>query len=109
MTDFDPTQDYLVFDHAMTVTLKVAGTNQSVAGVTVSRISNEQLQSVGSTLGVSDVARSFSLPTENLAGIVPAGGATIVDDTGGCWIVLSSDVATLGSRCRCACKKLRGT
>ena len=107
-TDFDPSQDYLVFDHGITVTLHAAGTSLSVAGVTVSQISNAQLQSVAETLGVNDVARSFSLPAANLAGIVPASGATIVDDAGNTWIVISSDVATLGSRCRCVCRKQRG-
>ena len=108
-TDFDPSQDYLVFDHAITVTLKAAGSSLSVAGVTVSRVSNEQLQSVAATLGMNDIARSFSLPTANLAGIVPTDGATIVDDAGNTWIVISSDLATLGSRCRCVCRKQRGT
>lgn len=108
-TDFDPSQDYLVFDHAITVTLHAAGTSLSVAGVTVSQVSNEQLKSIARTLGASDVACSFSLPTANLAGIVPADGATIVDDSGNTWIVISSDLATLGSRCRCVCRKQRGT
>ena len=108
-TDFDPSQDYLVFDHAVHITLRAAGSSLSVAGVTVSRVSNEQLQSVAGTLGVNDVARSFSLPVINLDSIVPVDGATIVDDAGNTWIVISSSLATLGSRCRCVCRKLRGT
>jgi hypothetical protein len=107
--DIDPSQDFLVFDHAITVTLHAGGTALSVAGVTVSQVTNEQLQSVAGTLGANDVARSFSLPVANLASIVPADGATIVDDAGNTWIVISSDLATLGSRCRCVCRKQRGT
>ena len=108
-TDFDPSQDFLVFDHAINVTLRAAGGSQSVADVTVSHVSNEQLQTVAGTLGVNDVARSFSLPAANLAGVIPVDGATIVDDAGNTWIVLSSDLATLGSRYRCVCRKQRGS
>lgn len=107
-TDFDPSQDYLVFDHTISVTLHVAGSSVSVAGVTVSQVSNEQLQTVAGTLGVNDVARWFSLPTANLTGVIPAGGATIVDDQGNTWVILSSDLASLGSRYRCICRKQRG-
>lgn len=99
--------NHAAYFHApQTVTLRMPnGSSATVANVTTEPLSDRQMAMVGNGITTEDATQSFSLPTNQLGGLVPTQSATITDAAGVVWAILSADIKTIDTRYSCACVK----
>jgi len=103
----DISSDSLAFDGGVPVTLnqKRAGTVNliSVRNATNGPLTNRQIQALGS-VSLTGTERNWSLDAADVGpdGVQPG---DVIDDGSNRWTVATADLATLGSRWRCATRK----
>lgn len=103
--------DYKIFDNLQTLTLsqksigRTTTASHAIDGCTSSKLTRNQCELLGNSIGLEDQYRNFSLPVVNCNSLIPRDADELSEASPSTtvWIIKSAELRTLNTRWFCLC------